>query len=66
MLTTTLQSRSNPLRDTITKAYRMDETECLDQLIPEATLAGVRLAHISNVAKELVIETREYKKKQGK
>ncbi len=66
MLTNTLQSRTNPLRDIITKAYRMDESECLAKLIPQATLPGDRLSRIGTIAKELVIETREYKKKQGK
>jgi RHH-type proline utilization regulon transcriptional repressor/proline dehydrogenase/delta 1-pyrroline-5-carboxylate dehydrogenase len=66
MLTTTLQSKSTPLRDTITKAYRMDETECLRQLIPQATFPETNLAHIATIAKQLVMETREYKKRQGK
>lgn len=66
MLTTTLHSKPNPLRDTITKAYRMDETECLRRLIAQAVFPDNNLAHIADIAKQLVIETREYKKKQGK
>ncbi len=65
MLTTT-PSATNPLRDHITKAYRMDESECLDQLLPEATLSPPGLAHVSDVAKQLVTETRAYKKRESK
>lgn len=56
----------NPLRNRIINAYRMDETTCLEQLIPLATLSSSQLAHVSTVAKQLVMETREYKKKLGK
>lgn len=67
MLTTTLESKSShPLRDTITNAYRMDETACLNHLIPEAQLSESNLTHIAEIAKKLVIETREYKKRQSK
>lgn len=66
MLTTPHQTESNPLRDLITKAYRMDETECLDKLITQATFPESNLAHISTIASQLVAETREYKKRQGK
>src|ERR1700733_11510334 len=66
MLTTTPQYQHNPVRDTIINAYRMDETECLNQLLPLATLPADDLEQIANTAKELVIETREYKKRQGK
>ncbi len=63
MLTTAHQSKT---RDTITKAYRMDETECLELLIPEATLAENNRMHIAEIARQLIIKTREYKKTQGK
>lgn len=66
MLTTTHQTESNPLRDLITKAYRMDEAECLNKLIAQATLPESNLTHISAIASQLVTETREYKKRQGK
>ena len=49
MLTTTPLSRSNTLRDTITNAYRMDEAECLSQLIPQATLSDNSLAQIATL-----------------
>ncbi|OGT56779.1 MAG: bifunctional proline dehydrogenase/L-glutamate gamma-semialdehyde dehydrogenase [Gammaproteobacteria bacterium RIFCSPHIGHO2_12_FULL_43_28] len=66
MLTTTSLPSSNPLRDDITKAYRMDETTCLNRLLTEATLQRESLAHIAEAAKQLVEETREQKKRQGK
>lgn len=65
MLTTSLPT-TNPLRDTITKAYRMNEGACLEQLIPLATLPPPTVAHVIEIAKQLVINTREYKKKQSK
>jgi RHH-type proline utilization regulon transcriptional repressor/proline dehydrogenase/delta 1-pyrroline-5-carboxylate dehydrogenase len=66
MPTNTDNSQSSPGRDLITKAYRMDETECLAHLIPQATLTPEQLGHITEVAKQLVSNTREYKKRQGK
>ncbi|TAK72257.1 MAG: aldehyde dehydrogenase family protein, partial [Gammaproteobacteria bacterium] len=66
MLSTTPSSPSTPLRDTITNAYRMDETTCLNQLLPLAAFSDPELVHISATAKQLVMETREYKKKQSK
>lgn len=66
MLTITPLARSNPLRDAITNAYRMNETECLNQLLREAALPENNLARIAETARQLVIETREYKKRQGK
>lgn len=66
MLTTAKPSLVNPLRDNITKAYRRNEAECLDQLLPEATLSAPGLAHASEIAKQLVTETRAYKKRESK
>jgi len=54
------------LRDSITNAYRMDETTCLNQLVSKATLPNNQLIQIDTVAKQLVIETREYKKRESK
>jgi RHH-type proline utilization regulon transcriptional repressor/proline dehydrogenase/delta 1-pyrroline-5-carboxylate dehydrogenase len=59
-------SRSNILRDSITKAYRMNETECLTPLLSLASFNNQQLTHITEIAKQLVTETREYKKRQGK
>lgn len=68
MQTKTPRSSANltALRDNITKAYRMDENECLKPLLEAATLPAGERAHISDIAKQLVIETRDYKKSQGK
>lgn len=66
MLINLPQSKHNPLRDTIINAYRMDETECIKLLLAEAAFPDKNLSHIAETAKQLVIETREYKKKQGK
>lgn len=60
------QAELSSFRHTITKAYRMDETDCLNLLLPEATLPKQNLLHINEIAKDLVGETRAYKKKQGK
>ncbi len=59
-------SDTQSLRDTITNAYRMDEADCIKRLIPAASLTEAELAHITEVATALVIETRHYKQKQGK
>ena len=59
-------SRSTPLRDSITKAYRMKEADCLQPLISLATFPDRELLHVAEIATQLVTETREYKKRQGK
>lgn len=59
-------THADPLRDTITNAYRMDETTCLETLITEATLPVEARSHIEAIAKNLVITTRAAVKKQGK
>lgn len=66
MLTTTLTPHTHPLRNAMTKAYRMDETECLNHLLPQAAFSNDQLKRIETVAKQLVLNTREYKKKQSK
>lgn len=64
--TQNLTNRNSLGRDSITNAYRMDETICLERLLPLATLNETQLAHIKKIATELVLNTREYKKQQGK
>jgi RHH-type proline utilization regulon transcriptional repressor/proline dehydrogenase/delta 1-pyrroline-5-carboxylate dehydrogenase len=54
------------LRDTITNAYRMDETTCLQELLPLASFSETEKARILDAAAQLVVKTREYKKKQSK
>jgi RHH-type proline utilization regulon transcriptional repressor/proline dehydrogenase/delta 1-pyrroline-5-carboxylate dehydrogenase len=66
MLTTPSLPTLSPLRDSITKAFRMDETECLNQLLPLATFAHESLAHIKIKANQLILGAREYQKKLGK
>lgn len=66
MLTTTPLPTPSSLRDSITEAYRMDETKCVERLIPLATLPPGQLVQIADIARQLVEETRAYKKKQGK
>lgn len=56
---------SNPLRDAITSAYRMDETECLTALLTKASLPLDATQRISATATKLVAETRKQRKKQG-
>ncbi len=65
MLTTTSKA-SFILRDTITNAYRMDETTCINQLLPAASFNEAARTHIREVAAKVVLEAREYKKKQSK
>jgi RHH-type proline utilization regulon transcriptional repressor/proline dehydrogenase/delta 1-pyrroline-5-carboxylate dehydrogenase len=66
MLTTTQYSQPHPLRDSIIKAYRMNESDCLKPLLALAAFPTKQLEHIAETAKTLVAETREYKKRQGK
>lgn len=66
MLTTTPLLKTSFLRDAITNAYRMDETECLNLLIPQASFSENTLYNIAEIAKQLVVGCRIYKKKQGK
>lgn len=57
---------NNPLRDTMSHAYRMDETAAINALIDAASLSADQLKKIQETAKHLVLKTREYKKKQSK
>lgn len=56
---------SNPLRDAITSAYRMDETVCLSTLLAQATPSEDAAKRINAMATQLVLETRKQRKKQG-
>lgn len=56
---------SNPLRDAITRAYHMDETICVDQLLQEATLPQASLDNIAKTATKLVAEVRKQRINQG-
>lgn len=59
-------STLNQLRDTITNAYRMDESVCVNQLLKDVRFTKEQREKISSIAKELAIKSREYKKRQGK
>ena len=56
---------SNPIRDAITSAYRMDETQCLTALLAQASLPPDVTQRITTHATKLVAETRKQRKKQG-
>lgn len=53
-----------PLRQAITDAYRMDETEAVNKLIAQATLPPDALERINQTARRLVEEMRQRRKKQ--
>lgn len=57
--------KQNPLRAAITAAYRMDETQAVNNLIEQAELSNDALQRISKTAYELVEQTRKARKKQG-
>lgn len=50
--------QQNELRAAMTRAYRMDETSCLDNLIAAATLPQASLENIQVAARELVKKVR--------
>ncbi len=66
MLTTTLQAESTPLRDHIISAYRMDEETALKTLVQAASLPPQTKEAIYHTAKQLVLKTREAKKRQSR
>jgi RHH-type transcriptional regulator, proline utilization regulon repressor / proline dehydrogenase / delta 1-pyrroline-5-carboxylate dehydrogenase len=66
ILTTLSLACNNPYRRAIAETYHMDETECINYLLPMATLAPEQLSHLQTVASELLITTREYQKRIGK
>lgn len=57
---------SSPLRDAITNAYRMDETDCLHTLLRFISLDERMRADITEMAEKLVIATRINRKRQSK
>lgn len=66
MLTNNPIIKPSALREAMTNAYRMDENQCVNLLLAQAALPKAELHSIDQVAKELVIATREYKKRQSK
>ncbi len=66
MITNKSLTATNPLRDIIINAYRMDEAECLEKLIPNASFPPETRNKVINTACQLVTATREFKKNQSK
>lgn len=54
------------LREAIDRAYRQDETECINYLLTQAALPDEAKQTIYKTAEKLVIETRKRRKKLGK
>lgn len=54
------------LRDTITAAYRMDEDQCVNQLIESIGFSDNQRENIAEVTRKLVVGTRENLKKESK
>ena len=59
-------AKLDSLRDVITKAYRLNETDCLNRLVSHISFSPTQSAHIHAVASQLVENTRKQKKKRGK
>jgi RHH-type proline utilization regulon transcriptional repressor/proline dehydrogenase/delta 1-pyrroline-5-carboxylate dehydrogenase len=55
----------SPLRDRITSACRIDETECLEKLLQEAVFPSAVLEKIQAIGASLIHQTREQFNKQG-
>ena len=51
--------QESPLRAAITAAYRMDETQCLENLIQNASFSAEANQHIQETARQLVVEVRK-------
>lgn len=56
---------TDKLMQHIMHAYRMDETECVQALLPKATLSKDALDNIHDIAKRLVILVREHRLQKG-
>lgn len=59
-------THASHLRDSITNAYRMDETLCLETLIPAASIPQDARERALHTTMQLVLATRSAIKKQGK
>lgn len=58
-------SEQTTLRAALTKAYRQNETECLQVLLTAAELPEAKLQKISHLAEELVVAVREQRIGKG-
>lgn len=59
MLFTKPQPQLDPLRTAIVNAYRMDETQCIEERLQQAELSAETKEHIDKTARDLVIEVRK-------
>lgn len=57
--------QQTPLRAAMTAAYRADETLCVRRLVEQAALSADALQRIQHTASQLVIGTRQRRKKEG-
>lgn len=58
-------AKSSPLRAAITRAYRMDETQCVTNLVNEASFSQPVLNRIAQTARRLVEEVRKQRLGKG-
>lgn len=58
MLMNSTDLEENPLRAAITKAYRDDETACVDRLLEQAKLPADALTRVAATARDLVVKVR--------
>jgi len=58
-------AKQDLLRQTLNKAYRMDETQCIEQLLKSLSFSQESLDKIQATARQLVLEARAQRKKQG-
>lgn len=58
-------TKSNPLREAITRAYHLDETEAVERLLMEASLPQFALERIDATARQLVAEVRKRRLEKG-
>ena len=60
-----LSSNQSVLRQAITRAYRKDETECVNTLLSALSLSESEQKRIQHTASELVKKVRDARKKEG-
>jgi RHH-type proline utilization regulon transcriptional repressor/proline dehydrogenase/delta 1-pyrroline-5-carboxylate dehydrogenase len=61
----TRHAHKNDLRDSITNAYRMDETKCIERLLATLNFDEATFAHIQSRARQLVLNAREQQGSQN-
>lgn len=58
-------NKLTPLSEAMTRAYRQDETLCVNSLLEQASLPPATLDRIYTTAQNLVLATRQNRKQQG-